>query len=89
MSGTIFHRSPTNLRDWFYTIFLISKSKKGVAAKEIERQLGITYKAAWRIQRQIRKLMRSEKSILGGTIEIDHTLIGGKRKGKRESATPD
>jgi transposase-like protein len=92
LSGTIFHKSPTNLKDWLFAIFLISKSKNGVAAKEIQRQIGVTYKAAWRMQRQIRKLMRSENSILSGTVEIDDTYIGGKHKGKRgrgaEGKTP-
>ena len=83
LAGTIFHKSPTNLKDWFFAIFLMSKSKNGVSAKELERQLGVTYKCAWRMQRQIRMLMRFEGSTLSGTIEIDDTYIGGKRPGKR------
>jgi transposase len=55
--GTIFHKSPTPLTLWFHAIFLMSQSKNGVAAKELERQLGVTYKCAWRMAKQIRLLM--------------------------------
>lgn len=55
--GTIFHKSPTSLTLWFHAIFLMSQSKNGVAAKELERLLGVTYKCAWRMAKQIRLLM--------------------------------
>lgn len=82
-SGTIFHKSSTKLTDWFYAIFLMSQSKNGVAAKEIERHLGVTYKTAWRMQKQIRKLMKQDKDVLSGTVEVDETYVGGKHPGKR------
>ena len=92
LAGTIFHKSPTNLKDWFFAIFLMSTSKNGVSAKELQRQLGVTYKCAWRMQRQIRKLMRFKGSKLSGIVEIDDTYIGGRRSGKRgrgaEGKTP-
>ncbi len=81
--GTIFHKSPTPLTFWFHAIFLMSQSKNGVAAKELERQLGVTYKCAWRIAKQIRLLMKGDGEILSGIVEADETYIGGKRKGKR------
>lgn len=82
LAGTIFHKSPTSLKNWFFAIFLMGTSKNGVAAKEIQRQTNVTYKTAWRMQRQIRKLMRPDDSKLSGTIEIDDTYIGGKHHGK-------
>lgn len=92
LAKTIFHKSSTSLRDWFFAIFLMSTSKNGVSAKEIERQLGVTYKTAWRIQKQIRMLMDTNGDRLKGTLEIDDTYIGGKSKGKRgrgaEGKTP-
>lgn len=50
LSGTIFHKSATPLTLWFHAIFLFASSKNGVAAKELERQLGVTYKTAHRIK---------------------------------------
>ena len=82
-AGTIFHKSPTRLVSWFHAIFLMGQSKNGVAAKELERQLGVTYKCAWRIAKQIRLMMKSSGRILEGIVEADETYIGGKRKGKR------
>jgi len=78
--GTIFHKSPTSLVSWFHAIFLMSQSKNGVAAKELERQLGVTYKCAWRIGNQIRKLMQGSADPLSGVVEIDDTYIGGQKK---------
>src|SRR3972149_6235311 len=56
-SGTIFHKSPTPLRSWFYAMFLMSQTRCGISAKQLERELGVTYKTAWRMFKQIRCLM--------------------------------
>ncbi len=82
-AGTIFHKSPTSLVSWFHAIFLMSQSKNGVAAMEIQRHIGVTYKCAWRIAKQIRLLMKQGTDPLGGMIEADETYVGGKRHGKR------
>lgn len=82
-AGTIFHKSSTSLKSWFFAIFLMSTSRNGVAAAEIERQVGVTYKTAWRMCHEIRKLMADGPSKLRGTVEADETYVGGKRKGKR------
>lgn len=83
LANTIFHKSSTSLKDWFYSIYLFSVSKNGVSAKELERQLGVTYKCAWRIAKQIRLLFNQNKKLLSDIIEIDETYVGGKHKGKR------
>ncbi len=85
-AGTPFERTRTPLRDWFYVMFLFTTSRNGVAAKEVERQLGVTYKTAWRMCHEIRKYMASLDSDdpLGGPgseVEIDETLIGGSISG--------
>lgn len=80
LAQTIFHKSSTPLKDWFYAIYLFSVAKNGVSAKKIERHLGVTYKTAHRMARQIRSLMDEENNILGGDVEVDETYIGGKHK---------
>lgn len=92
LANTIFHKSETPLKMWFYAIFLFSNSKNGVSAKELERQLGVTYKTAWRMAKQIRSLMNEAESPLSGHFEVDETYVGGVRQGKRgrgaEGKTP-
>lgn len=80
LSRTIFHKSETPLKSWFYAIYLFSVSKNGVSAKELERHLGVTYKTAHRMAAQIRKLMADGGDPLTGEVEIDETYIGGRRK---------
>lgn len=82
-ADTIFHKSETSLKSWFFAIFLFAKSKNGVAAKELERQLGVTYKTAHRMGHKIRELMASGQSMFGGEVEVDETYVGGIRTGKR------
>lgn len=80
LAGTIFHKSSTSLRDWFYVIYLFSVAKNGVSAKEVERHLGVTYKTAWRIAKQVRSLMMQTSNPLTGIAEVDETYIGGKHR---------
>ena len=82
--GTPFEKSTTPLRKWFYAMYLFTTTRHGVPAKELERQLGVTYKCAWRIAHEIRKLMGElGVSALFGEVEVDETYIGGKRPGRR------
>jgi len=85
-AGSPFDRTRTSLRDWFYVMFLFTTTRNGVAAKRVERELGVTYKTAWRMCHQIRKYMAELDSDdplggLGETVEIDETLIGGSVSG--------
>ncbi|HEY5695593.1 MAG TPA: IS1595 family transposase [Candidatus Saccharimonadales bacterium] len=82
LADTIFHKSETSLRSWFYALFQFSVSKNGVSAKELERTLGVTYKTAWRMAKLIRSLMQQSGNPLSGIVEIDETYIGGKHKRK-------
>lgn len=85
MVGTPFERSSTPLQKWFYAMYLFTTTRHGVSAKELQRQLGVTYKTAWRIGHEIRKYMGmlDGNTPLSGTVEADETMIGGVRKGKR------
>lgn len=86
--GTPFERTRTPLQLWFYAIFLFTTTRHGVSGKELQRQLGVTYKTAWRMGHEIRKHMASVdgENLLGGegeVVEVDETYIGGVRPGKR------
>ena len=88
-ADTIFHKSATPLRDWFYAMFLMASTRTGVSAKHLERELGVTYKTAWRMFTQIRKLMAEDLRGMGPTVEADETYIGGVRKGDVGKPGPD
>jgi transposase len=79
--GTIFVKSSTPLTLWFHAIFLFSTSRNGVSSKELQRQLSVTYKCAWRMAKQIRSLMEQDGDPLTGAVEVDETYIGGHKKG--------
>ena len=81
-AGTILHKSPTPLTHWFYAMFLMASTRTGISAKQLERELGVTYKTAWRMFSQIRKLMAEDVGGFTGGIEADETYIGGKRSGE-------
>jgi transposase-like protein len=91
-AGTPFESTRTPLRDWFYVMFLFCASRNGVAAKEVQRQLGVTYKTAWRMCNMIRKYMGYVDGDYpvggpGKTVEADETFIGGKDElGKDDKA---
>ncbi len=85
-ANTIFHKSSTSLKDWFYAIYLFSVSKNGVSGKELERHLGITYKTAWRMANRIRSLFKDDSlSPLENIVEVDKTYFGGKESNKHQN----
>jgi transposase len=80
-SGTIFEKSTTPLRLWFHAIFLLSQTRCGISAKQLQREIGVTYKTAWRMFNRIRQLLEDDDdSPLTGEVEIDETFVGGKPK---------
>jgi len=82
MAGTIFEKSSTSLRLWFYAMYLMSATRCGISAKQIQREVGVTYKTAWRMFKQIRTLMSEDIRLEGTTVEADETYVGGKNKNK-------
>ena len=85
MAGTPFAKSRTALTKWFYAMYLFTTSRHGVPAKELQRQLGVTYKCAWRMGHEIRKYMSNVDgdSGLSGHVEMDETYVGGREKNAR------
>ena len=82
MAGTIYQDSRTPLKLWFYATYLMAQTRCGISAKQIERELGVTYKTAWRMFNKIRSLLEEDDGPFDGQVEIDQTYIGGRRRGK-------
>ncbi len=91
-AGTIFHKSSTSLHLWFFAMYLMTSTRCGVSAKHLERELGVTYKTAWRMFNKIRmQLMADDGQPLSGDVEVDEASVDGKprkRQGER-LATPN
>ena len=84
-SGTLFHDTHLPLIVWFHAITLILNAKKGISAKQLQRDLNIGgYKTAWYLNHRIREAMR-EGALpqLGGIVEIDETYLGGHQRGNK------
>jgi transposase-like protein len=81
-SGTIFHKSTTQLTIWFYTAFRMAQTRGGISAKQIKRETDVTYKTAWRMCNLIRRMLNEGNDPLSDTIEIDESYCGGEEKNK-------
>ena len=79
-AGTIFHKSATSLHLWFYAMYVMASTRCGVSAKQLERELGVTYKTAWRMFNLIRNevMAYDDHGPLSGSVEADETWHGGK-----------
>lgn len=78
--GTIFHDTHLSLPTWFMAVALMVNAKKGLSAKQMERDLGVSYPTAWYLCHRIRKSMEDgQPGLLSGTVEADETYIGSKR----------
>ncbi len=82
--GTIFEGSRLKLPKWFQLIGLMLHAKKGISAKQISRDIGVTYKTAWYSAMRVRCAMLDWGEMLEGIIEMDETYVGGKPR-KRNS----
>src|SRR3989475_4843341 len=80
-SGTIFHDTHLPLHKWFLATYILCESKKGVPALQLQRMLKTTYRTSWYLCHRIRAAMLEvAPPKLGGTVEIDETYVGGKKR---------
>lgn len=93
-AGTIFHKTRTSLRLWFWAIFLVAHDKRGISALALSRELGVTYKTAWLMLHKIRFAMheRDKEYNLSGIVEVDEAYFGGPgiepKRGRGTNKTP-
>jgi len=85
---TIFHHTHLPLQKWFLAVCLVLNAKKGIAARQLSRDLQVNKDTAWRMAMKIREAMSEHKQriLLKGIVEVDETYVGGKpRKGNPNS----
>ena len=91
-ANTILHDTRTPLVSWFYAMYLFCTTRHGVSGKELQRQLGVTYKTAYRMGMQIRTLTAKADhfdAMLSGHVELDEAYVGGRVSGgKRGRGAP-
>ena len=79
-ADTAFGSSKVPLPDWFYVLFQMVKTRTGIAAKQVERELGVSYPTALRMCHTIREAMAEHHEAFDTTVEVDETYMGTKRK---------
>ncbi len=84
-AGTIFHKSDTPLTLWFHAIMVFSNAKSGISAKQMQRDLEVTYKTAYRMLMLIKKALKQDKDRLSGDVEMDTGFFGGKGNGGKNN----
>jgi transposase len=89
-AGTIFHKSSTSLHLWYYALYLITSTRCGISAKQLERELGVGYKTAWRMFNVIRNSLMAEPEIapLSGTVEADETYFNRSNRLSTRTGKP-
>jgi len=85
--GTIFEKSSTDLRKWMYAIHMFLNNKKGISGYQLQREIYVTYKTAWRMIQQIRTAMGSQETdtFIDTIIEIDETYLGSNQDEKNNN----
>ena len=81
-TGTIFHGSSQPLKKWFLAIYMITSNKKGYAAMQLARDIGVSDPTALLMLHKIREAMSYSGDKLTGEVEIDETFVGGKNKNR-------
>jgi len=83
--GTVMESSHISIRDWVIAFHLMCSSKKGISARQLQRNLGLgSYESAWFLEHRIRHSMEEKplSGLLKGKVEVDETYVDGKpRKG--------
>ncbi len=87
LAGTVFNDSHLPLTTWFTAVLLLVEAKKGMSALQLKRTIWGnnkgSYKTAWYLCHRIRAAMKEvEQPMLDGTVEMDETYVGGRKRGQ-------
>jgi transposase-like protein len=84
LTGTIFEQTKTDLAKWFLAIYLVTSSKGGISAMELQRQMGFgSYQTAWSWLHKIRRAMVAPgRQPLAQRVEADETYLGAAKPGR-------
>ena len=84
-AGTIFHGTKTSLLRWYLAIYLITIDKRGISAMGLQREIGVTYKTAWYMNKRIREAMKiaDDKYLLEDNVVIDEAYFSGVKQPKK------
>jgi hypothetical protein len=80
-AGTIFHKSRIPLRKWFWALFLMATSSKGVSMRNLQKHLRIkSYRAVWLMGHKIRHAMMHRDKLyqLKGKVQVDEISVGSQ-----------
>ena len=90
-AGTVFHGARVSLWKWFWAMYQLAQDKKGIAAMELTKQIGVCYETAWLMLSKLRRAMRrrNEGYLLQGLVEVDETYVGGEEPGRPGRPGPD
>ncbi len=88
-AGTIFHRTRTPLSTWFVAIWLVTSQKNGASAQNLHDMLGLgSYETAWAWLHKLRRAMvRPDRELLAGVVEVDESFVGGRATGRQGAST--
>jgi transposase-like protein len=85
IAGTIFQDTHKPLTLWFRAIWYLTAQKNGVSALNIQKILGLgSYRTAWTWLHKLRRAMvRPDRELLHGVVEVDETYIGATKLGSK------
>jgi transposase-like protein len=75
LKGTVFARSSTSLKTWFYVMCLFAASEGGITAKKIQREAGVTYKTAWRMLSRLREFSLNKQKDSSQSVRENNVLV--------------
>lgn len=83
LAGTVFQDTKLPLPTWFAVTYIMCESRKGISANQVKRMIGGSYKTSWYLCHRIRAAMKeANPQPLSGTVEMDETYVGGRRRGQ-------